>query len=62
MFSYCTNLTTINRINEWNTSDIISIQAMFQECTNLNIDISNWDVTNVTNASRIYVKYKFNAY
>ena len=24
---------------------------MFQECTNLNIDISNWDVTNVGNAS-----------
>jgi surface protein len=50
-FSYCTTLTTINRINEWNIADIISVQAMFQECTNLNIDISNWDVTNVGNAS-----------
>jgi len=50
-FSYCTTLTTINRINEWNIADIVSVQAMFQECTNLNIDISNWDVTNITNAS-----------
>ena len=50
-FSYCTTLTTINRINEWNMSDIISVQAMFQDCANLNIDISNWDVTNVGNAS-----------
>ena len=50
-FSYCTTLTTINRINEWNIADIVSVQAMFQECTNLNIDISNWDATNITNAS-----------
>ena len=52
MFSSCTNLTTINRVNEWNTSAITSIQAMFNNSPNVDINLSNWDVTNITNASQ----------
>ena len=48
MFRDCTSLTTINRVNEWDTSNINSLQACFAFCPNFNSDVSNWNVSNVT--------------
>jgi surface protein len=48
MFRDCTSLTTINRVNEWDTSNINNLQACFFLCPNYNSDVSNWNVSNVT--------------
>ena len=48
MFGGCTSLTNINRIGEWDTSAITSMNAMFQLCTLINFNIGTWDVGNVT--------------
>ena len=48
MFLYCTSLTNINRIDEWNTSAVTSMGGMFQGCTLINFNIGSWDVGNVT--------------
>jgi hypothetical protein len=47
-FAGCSQLTTINRSNEWNTSEITSLLGTFQNSFNFNSDIGNWDTTNVT--------------
>jgi surface protein len=49
MFGGCTSLTNINRIGEWNTSNITSMPNMFQFCTLINFNIGTWDVGNVSN-------------
>jgi surface protein len=49
MFGGCTSLTNINRIGEWNTSAITTMQGMFQLCTLINFNIGTWDVGNVSN-------------
>jgi surface protein len=46
-FAGCTALTTINRSNEWNTSNITDMIQTFENCSNFNSDISSWDVSNV---------------
>jgi surface protein len=48
MFRDCTSLTTINRVNEWDTSNIINLQACFFQCPNFNGNVGSWDVSNVT--------------
>ena len=48
MFRDCTSLTTINRVNEWDTSNINNLQACFFVCPNFNSDVSSWNVSNVT--------------
>ena len=51
MFGFCTSLTDINRIGEWNTSGITTMNAMFQGCDQINFNIGTWDVAAVTNFS-----------
>jgi surface protein len=60
-FSFCEALTTIGRINEWNTSAVTTMQAMFDSGGSsqtgrgiFNQDIGNWDVSNVTNFSSMF--------
>jgi len=48
MFRDCTSLTTINRVNEWDTSNINNLQACFFQCPNFNGNVSSWNVSNVT--------------
>lgn len=48
MFLFCTSLTNINRIDEWNTSAVTSMSGMFQGCSSINFNIGTWDVGNVT--------------
>ena len=53
-FDGCTTLTTINRSNEWVTTNITSMIGTFANATNFNSDISNWDVSNVTDANTMF--------
>ena len=47
MFYNCKSLTTINNVGQWDVSAIeVALQA-FQNCININIDLSGWDVSNV---------------
>lgn len=47
MFLFCTYLTSINRIDEWNTSGVTNMSAMFQGCDQINFNIGTWNVSNV---------------
>lgn len=47
-FANCTTLTTVGRINEWETSTIIDMSQLFSGATNFNQDISGWNVSAVT--------------
>jgi surface protein len=49
MFVFCTSLTSINRIDEWNTSGVTGMSAMFQGCDQINFNIGTWNVSNVVN-------------
>ena len=40
MFINCTSLTTINRINEWDTSAVVSMGDMFNSCQSFNQPLS----------------------
>jgi hypothetical protein len=51
MFLFCTSLTNINRIGEWDTSAITNMNGMFQGCDQINFNIGTWDVGSVTDFS-----------
>jgi surface protein len=53
-FSNCLTLTTINRSNEWITSNVNSMISTFEGCGDFNSDISSWDVSNVTNLDAMF--------
>jgi surface protein len=53
-FDGCTSLTTINRSNEWDTSNIQNMIATFADCSALNTDISSWDVSNCTDMNAMF--------
>ena len=55
MFSNSKNLTTINGLNKLNTSNLKYISYMFNKCSSLtSLDLSNWDVSSVTNMSNMF--------
>jgi len=47
MFYNCKSLTTINNVGQWDVSGVEIAQQVFQNCININIDLSGWDVSNV---------------
>ena len=50
MFSECENLKTINGINEWDTSNVTTMNNMFYSCRSLeSLDLSSFNTSNVTN-------------
>jgi surface protein len=53
-FGYCSSLTTIPRMNEWDVSNITVMSIMFCDATLLNQDITAWDVSNVTVMSQMF--------
>jgi surface protein len=53
-FDDCASLTSINRSNEWDTSNINTMIATFANCISFNSDISSWDVSNVTNMNTMF--------
>ena len=55
MFNGCINLTTINNIEQWDTSNVMYMNHMFYSCSNLDsLDLSNFDTSNVTNMGWIF--------
>ena len=53
-FDSCTSLTTINKSNEWNTSNVTNMIATFLNCIIFNSDISTWDVSNCTDLKNMF--------
>ena len=47
MFSYCSNLKIIENIENWQLPNIKSVRQMFYKCAKLDVDLSNWDLTNI---------------
>ena len=56
VFAFCTSLSKIPNISNWDTSNVISISGIFLGCTNLSLlpDISIWNTKNTTNMSEIF--------
>ena len=55
MFYHCTNLTTINGIDTWDTSNVTNMKYMFYDCYHLtSLDLSNFDTSNVTDMSYMF--------
>ena len=54
MFRSCTNLATINNLNNWDTSNVTDMNRMFLVANSFNSDCSNWDTSNVTDMSYMF--------
>ena len=60
-FRNCNVLNQVGRLNEWNTSQITSMERMFLYATSFNQDIGDWDVSRVSNMhSMFYYAGSFN--
>ena len=54
MFNECHELKEIKAINQFNTSKVTNMRAMFHECNNLiNLDL-NFDTSNVIDMGRMF--------
>ena len=53
MFRSCSSLTTVNNINNWDVSKVLYMNYMFF-ITNFNQDLSNWNVSGVTDMSGLF--------
>ena len=47
MFTQCANLKIIKNIENWQLPNIKDVRSMFSGCTKLDVDLSNWDLTNI---------------
>ena len=47
MFFGCSNLKIIKNIENWQLPNIQDVFYMFYDCTKLDVDLSNWDLTNI---------------
>ena len=60
-FNGCTSATTINRINDWDTSKITNMSSVFASASNFNSDLSNWVTSATTTTSGMFFQAsKFN--
>jgi surface protein len=53
-FTRCDSLTTIQNIESWDVSNVISFVGTFMDCPNFTGDLSNWDLGNVTNMGLMF--------
>ena len=56
-FNECSNLTSINNIENLNTANVTSMSYMFYGCSSLtstSLDLSKFDTSNVTNMSEMF--------
>lgn len=60
MFDFCSNLTNINGLSNWNTENVTNMHYMFIDCTNLtNVNaLDNWNTRKVT--TTLYMFYGCN--
>lgn len=54
MFTVCTSLTQVPNINNWNTSNIVTMEGMFSSANTFNQDLNNWNTSNVTNMDYMF--------
>jgi len=54
MFRGCTSLTTINRVNEWDMSNVISLGGCFLGATNFNDNLNGWNTSSVTSMLQMF--------
>ncbi|MXN91305.1 BspA family leucine-rich repeat surface protein [Flavobacterium sp. Sd200] len=54
MFCYCTSLNVINRINEWDMSNVTTIRGLFFQVSQFNQPLNNWDTSNITDMSNLF--------
>ena len=54
MFCGCSNLKIIKNIENWQLPNIMDVSYMFNDCTKLDVDLSNWDLTHIKD----YLKYQ----
>ena len=47
MFCNCANLKIIKNIENWQLPNIKDVSYMFYYCAKLDVDLSNWDLTNI---------------
>ena len=47
MFYNCSNLKIIKNIENWQLPNIKNVRQMFDKCDKLDVDLSNWDLTNI---------------
>ena len=47
MFYGCSNLKIIKNIENWQLPNIKDVSYMFYDCAKLDVDLSNWDLTNI---------------
>ena len=47
MFYNCSNLKIIKNIENWQLPNIKDVSYMFYDCAKLDVDLSNWDLTNI---------------
>ena len=47
MFDDCSNLKIIKNIENWQLPNIMDVSYMFHNCVKLDVDLSNWDLTNI---------------
>ena len=61
MFTSCQSLTNIPNINSWDTSNVVNMAGMFNDCSNFDDNIGSWDVSNVTDMQQMFESnYAFN--
>ena len=53
MFSSCSNLKIIKNIENWQLPNIKEVSFMFYNCAKLDVDLSNWDLTNIKKSFKI---------
>ena len=46
-FHFCSSLTELEGVSNWNTSKVESMSSMFALCPLTSLDLSNWDTSNV---------------
>ena len=57
MFSYCTSLTDIIGIEDWNVSNVTDMSWVFNCCVSLTtLNLSGWNTSNVTNMNQMFAE------
>jgi surface protein len=53
-FQYCSYMSTVPSMSQWDTSQVKSMANMFQGIHNFSQDIGNWDISNVTDMTGMF--------
>ena len=55
MFYRCSNLKIIKNIEIWQLPNINDVSYMFYNCAKLDVDLSNWDLSNLKNSLKLEI-------